>query len=142
MLMWLGFLGRRDMVGNVGCPDIPSAKVSHSCKQLAWIAVIAAVCVGGGASAGSAGRDRTRLNDVLTVLRLVPGEASASCLASMRDVHRAELSPYADDGRIEFSYENASQICGVDALRVCRTALAGPAISACSTLQAWGDPRG
>ncbi len=84
----------------------------------------------------SADVDRTQLNHILAVLRTVPGEASAACLSSMRDVHRLERGADPSPQNLEFSYQNASQLCGADAERACHEDAARVDREACRVLDA------
>ena len=77
---------------------------------------------------------RQRLNRVIAVLRLQPAAASRSCLDALKEVHTTEDQVKALQQRIkdpdkdlaqdvlETDYENGSEICGADAIRVCGSA--------------------
>ena len=99
---------------------------------------------------GPAGGEITRqqLARVLTVLRLQPSAAGASCLDSLRDMHKTEdqikaLQVRAKDPDkalaqdvLESDYENSKEICGADAAHLCSSGspVAGLA-AACNTMR-------
>ncbi|MCQ8242482.1 hypothetical protein [Rhizosaccharibacter radicis] len=79
---------------------------------------------------------RLRLELALAVLRDEPQAASASCIDVMKQVQTTERRARADRGdavkrqadrdELMSAYENAWELCGTDAARVCRDApLAG-----------------
>ncbi len=121
---------------------IPSAKASllvSPVRQHRLFAGALAVALSISATSGAVTPDRTRLNRILTVLRLKPDEASSACITSMRAVHHAE-GPGADPAQTEFAYENASQMCGVDAVRLCHNALTSNVSAPCAALELRSPP--
>ena len=104
------------------------------------------------ASSGDLARDQ--LGRVIAVLRLQPAAAGQSCLDALHEVHKTEdqmksLQNKANNPDVglaqdvlETDYENAKEICGADAGRVC--AASGGAAdlrAACVTLQQAGRAR-
>ena len=90
---------------------------------------------------------REQLARIIAVLRLQPAAAGQSCLDALHEVHRTEDQVKALQNKannpdlalaqdvMETDYENAKEICGADAGRVC----AGPRVvaglrAACGTL--------
>ena len=121
---------------------IPSAKAflfGSPVLRYRLSAGILALALSISAASGAVTPDRTRLNRILTVLRLKPDEASPACIASMRAVHHAE-GPGADPAQTEFAYENASQLCGVDAIRLCHNVLTTSVSAPCMALELRSPP--
>ncbi|WP_428393548.1 hypothetical protein [Lichenicoccus sp.] len=92
---------------------------------------------------------RQQLNRVISVLKLQPAAAGATCLQALTDMHTTEdqvkqLRTRAKDPDLalaldvlESDYENAHELCGADARRVCSgSEQAADLSSACSRMRA------
>jgi len=97
---------------------------------------------------------RDQLARVIAVLRLQPAAAGQSCLDALHEVHKTEdqmkiLQNKANNPDIalaqdvlETDYENAKEICGADAGRVCAASGGAADLRAgCGTLQQTGHTR-
>ncbi len=99
----------------------------------ALIGLVAPVASWADDTDSSADLARVQLNRVIKVLRLQPSAASPACLDSLAEMHKTEDQVKALRSRakdpdtslamdvLETDYENASEICGADASRVCLT---------------------
>ncbi|MGY0482188.1 hypothetical protein [Endobacter medicaginis] len=99
------------------------------------------------ARAQPAGPADARIQQILSVLRERPDEASPSCLDSLKEMHATEdaLQSATSRGKssdielandvLETDYQNVMQVCGVDATRVCHVPQDGKLGQACASLR-------
>ncbi len=107
-----------------------------NCSPLAWIGLAILLSTNAHAEEQSPSGDviRDQLARVIAVLRLQPSTAGQSCLDALHEVHQTEDQVKVLQNKtnnpdlalaqdvLETDYENAKEICGADAGRVC----AGP----------------
>lgn len=99
------------------------------------------------AQAQDAGPADARIQQILSILRERPDEASTSCLEALKEMHGTEdaLQVATSRGKssdielandvLETDYQNVMQVCGVDATRVCNVPQGGKLGQACSSLR-------
>ena len=94
-----------------------------------------------------AGPAETHIQHILSILREQPGEASPACLDALKEMHSTEEAlqvatshqktsdiDLANDV-LETDYQNVTQVCGVDATRVCNSQQSAKLAPLCGSLR-------